>query len=257
MRTRVTRPRRGLRHAVRGLRHAVRGPAADRAGPGARWLRRQRPLLVGPPLDTVLVHPSGPAVVHDQRLHLVVRPSLVVAGDRTSTHPVVRHLERVVVPSGTVTADRATPGGGAAPVALPGTRAPVLRHGPGRDERTGGAARRISAAPRAALALATPPRHLVTAQRGTTVPSAGAGAPTAPPAYSPARTPSYARPTATHRDAAPPVPGGARPAGPDTAPGRPGPTARTAPVDVDDLTRRVVAAIDRRLVSHRERMGRR
>ena len=233
------------------LRHADRGvlPATIRLG--GRWSRAARPLLVAP-VDAVLVRPLAPVALHAHDVRVSVRPSVTVRREAASGRRVERlvtSLRTVLRPVGDWGARRPGPVPSGRPprpvvVAVPTTRlvgsppwpgAPVDRAAPVRRA----AALRTLAAPVLPAARpgphGRPPRTEVLA--GAPVRRVHAGRPAAPS--------GPARATVTTPVAGPDAVGAAP---------RPGPSGAAA-VDVDELTRRVVDAIDRRLLAHRERMG--
>jgi hypothetical protein len=169
---------------------------------------------------------------HEHRHLTLVRPAQVVTAATSAAPPaavVTRTLHSHPL-------ERATP------VPGPATVRAVVDRVVEKHQRVEGPARPLRALPvsgREAEPLGEPRSRL----RGVPVPAA-AVAPTPAPT-SPGAAMVLRRPAA--------VSGGEAPAGRELAsPSRPG---ATAAIDVEFLTDRVVAQIDRRIVAHRERLG--
>jgi len=228
-------------------------------GLGRRWAVK-RPLLVGPMVDTVLRRALRPIVIHRTDVRFGVSNSSFV-DDRRHTSIHWQRIDRRAAPS-TLTSPAGRP-------------RQVTRHFEARrafhqrllraraHTRIDATHRRQERRSTAGEFTPVSPsiRHRVSHSDGsdalTSRPSAVTTAPIA------GRYASAARPTLgrDHRGPKSPLPSpSTRSAAlashaetPRVDRARPAPPAA---IDVDDLTRRVVDAIDRRLISHRERMGR-
>lgn len=238
--------------AGRPLRHADRGVPSEAIRLGGRWSRAW-PLLLVAPVDAVLVRSVAPISLHTHNIQVAVRPCVTV---RHATALAGPRAERLVTVVRTVPRTGGTPApgqrsGGNGP-ARPGSVEPI----PLRPTRARMAALALPVSagdhsPGAPASLVRPP-----AVRAAVADSRGPERWTRPGVLTavPVRRVTLGRPGAS----VPPGPTSAvvRPAILNALPVavRPG-RAEATGVDVEDLTRRVVDAIDRRLIAHRERMG--
>ena len=229
-------------------------------GLGQRWAG-PRPLLVGPMIGSVLRRALRPMVFHRTDVRLGVSNSFVV-DDRRHTSIHWKRIDQQGVP--------------ATPTPSSGRQRPVARHletsrgfhqrllraptqprveamrpqeerrsTAGEFTQTNPSIRHRTPRPDRPDALASRPRA------ATSVPVSGSYAPAVRPTLGrDHRRPKVSSPSLSLSPTAVPT----HAETPQVDRGRAAPPAS---IDVDDLTRRVVDAIDRRLISHRERMGRR
>lgn len=198
--------------------------------PGMLGLRLRRTWAASPVFDRWRDR-STPAQRSEHRSSVALSVRLSVTGERGAGQPVAMPVRDVMRPSVTPRAVLAARNLSHPPVAVVARDAKVparldaLRAGSIRLPVRAGRTPAQGSEPQAMLVAAAPPRVLIRSPQGE--PSAPGG-----------REPSSLRREPAARSG-------------------PGPEAEARPPDIERLTESVMAAIDRRLRSHRERMGRR